>query len=279
MPQSRPRTKRLVILLATLVSILAITILAVIPMAAAARLTYDQGTKIMPDAASVLSSSKSDLDLLLGRADWILHACCDHSVTVEDSDVMQFTVGTDDPKVRNSLRSELRFKSTGYDIPTRYSARIRTQAAWPETDEFVIPMQWHAQRDLWLGEPGRFPPLEIAIENGNWVVKKAYDTNRFTLPGDKRVSRVTLAEIPFEPGKWVDWRIEAKWASDKRGSLDIWLNDEKIVSDRGPNAYVDAVAPYWKLGTYRPQQAKRGTPAPPISIGFRDIELEVGTLQ
>ena len=88
MPQSRPRTKRLVILLATLVSILAITILAVIPMAAAARLTYDQGTKIMPDAASVLSSSKSDLDLLLGRADWILHACCDHSVTVEDSDVM-----------------------------------------------------------------------------------------------------------------------------------------------------------------------------------------------
>lgn len=274
MLQSRPRTQRLVIYFAALVVLAFLAVFVVVPAAAAWRMTYASGTTISPDAGSVLSAETDDMALISGAA-FILHGCCEHSVTSEAEDVLRFTVKTDDQKVRGSLRSELRFKSSGYDVPTRYTARIRPQAEWPDTDEFVIPMQWHAQRDMWLGEPGRFPPLEVAIEDGRWIVKKAYDTSRFTMPGDKTVTRETLAEVPFEPGEWTDWRIEARWAADQSGTLDIWKDGEQIVSDRGPNAYVDAVGPYWKLGTYRPQQAKRGTQAEPISIDFADIALSV----
>lgn len=222
-----------------------------------------------------MDASTSDSSLVVDGENYILQSCCPHSATSPAPGVTRFTVRYDDPKVKGSLRSELRFKSTGYETPTTYSAKIRPQSPWPSRDEFVIAMQWHAQKDMWLGEPGRFPPLEFSIEDGEWVIIKSYDTNLITLPNDKEVERVTLARLPFEPGEWVDWKITASWSTGETGRLDIWKDGNKVVSDSGPNAYWDAVGPYWKLGTYRPQQAKRITRAEPVSIDFSDIRLAV----
>ena len=249
-------------------------LLVVIPWFAAGRLTMAPGTQIAIAPADVSSARNRDMALVRGD-DFVVQECCAHSASAVDPQTTRYEVRYDDPKVKGSLRSELRFRSTGFHVPTTYEAEVRPNGPWTDPGELVIPMQWHAQKDLWLGEPGRYPPLEFAIKDGRWAIIKSYNTSLFTAPWDKTVQRETLATAPFVPGRWTKWKIVAEWAADETGRIDVWLDGEQIASDRGPNAYRDAVGPYWKLGTYRPRLAENVAPAVPIAIDFRGVTLTV----
>lgn len=233
---------------------------------------YEPGDTVAIDFAASPDRARSEVGLLTGRGDFYVQQCCAHSFAhpvVNGAKAALFTVGVDDPHVKGNFRSEARLLSNRLGRPATYSLVSATAASWPRSDQRVIVAQWHGADDFFLLEPGRYPPLELAIEGDRWVILKAWDTRlRSTAdtPGSTE-GRQLIGSAPFSPGSDVGWRFEVLWSTGANGYVRAYKDGRLVAHDCGPNALRDYVGPYMKFGVYVPEWKKE----PDRVIGRRQV--------
>ncbi len=227
--------------------------------------------------------ASSSIDLLLGNGDFALQRCCPHSTAVinpasrPDESYRSFTVKPSDTKVKGNYRSEMRFRSNPLGSRVIYKADIFVPKDWKASKERVIALQWHGSKDFFLLEPGRVPPLEIAIQQGKWTFQKSWD--RMLRSSSSRRGNVEgikeLGHAPAIAGAWNKFDIFVHWSTGKEGQIKIWLNGKKIVDHTGPNAHKDLLGPYMKAGVYIPGWGYRGIEkdVPERSLIFDNIVI------
>lgn len=116
------------------------------------------------------------------------------------------------------------------------------------SEESIV--QWQAKPDLAMGETWRSPPMLLGILNDRFVLEIRSDASQVTVQGNFTFTRIDLG--PVDKEVWHDWVFHIKWAYDNTGMLEVW-KDKKLVLTRNnqPNAYNDAMSPYFKVGVYK----------------------------
>ncbi len=75
-------------------------------------------------------------------------------------------------------------------------------------------------------------------------------------------------ENPALVGEWTDFNYHIRFAKDKTGVLEVWMNDEKIVDYSGQLSYSDDMnSSYFRLGLYRDAYLV------PMIVYFDDFQL------
>lgn len=205
-------------------------------------------------------SHTKDSDLLF-NSNYSVQICCEHSLQLSpeqsfanEANSLRFEVRPNDPRVKGSKRSEIRFRPDPYGKIMRYSARLYVPEDWETSNQRVIALQWHGTRDIHLREGGRVPPLEFFIENGEFHVEKSWDTRQhsgFAKQVDVEGRRI-LWSAPIQPGIWEDFEFLVKWSHDEDGEISMSRNGDIMLTDTGPNAHNDLIGPYLKFGVYVP---------------------------
>lgn len=251
---------------AVILACLVLAFSAVLALFAYARLMqYRPGEAVTVDFARETSQAGGQFDFLLGRGDFYLQTCCATSISYPVLDrrrVAAFRLRGRDHPVRGNFRAEGRLRSNPLGREAVYDFALSTPAVWPISNQRVIVAQWHATDDFFLLEPGRFPPLELAIEGNRWVIYKAWDARlRSADEGHGNTQgRALIGSAPFTPGRLVHWRIETRWATSAEGYVRAYKDGQLISDDQGPNAFRDLVGPYMKFGVYVPDWKKHIDP-------------------
>lgn len=219
---------------------------------------YEPGDEVSIDFAAAPAEARSELGLLIGQGDFYLQRCCANSVSHPLNNgkrVALFRVSATDRSVKNNLRAEARLLSNRVGREAVYHVILATPASWQPSPQRVLVTQWHGTNDFFVLEPGRFPPLELAIEGDRWVVLKAWDARRRSknVGGGNTQGRQVIGSVPFSPGKEVDWRFDVRWSTGSDGHVRAYKDGLLVVDDKGPNAFNDFVGPYMKFGVYVPQ--------------------------
>jgi hypothetical protein len=124
-----------------------------------------------------------------------------------------------------------------------YGFSIYLPGSWASDRSPEIVTQWHQESDI-----GGSPPLAMMTRNGNWEILQAWTGN----------SAGTATPIGrYETGRWTDWVVHVKWASDASGLLQIWKNGQLVpgfANKAGKTTY-DVVPgnqyTYMKIGLYK----------------------------
>lgn len=132
-----------------------------------------------------------------------------------------------------------------------YSFRTYLGEPWKKSSQNEVIAQWHSTRDEFLGDTnGRGPPLALRIIDGYFRFSYGWDASLRST--DKHLARYTLWYGPLVTGRWLDWRIRARWSYENDGILQIWMDGVLIVDHKGPNTYNDIRGVYLKIGSYHP---------------------------
>lgn len=199
----------------------------------------------------------STIDLVWPGVHYSFQTCCDESTAIIDDvagrPARSFTIRPDDPLVKGSHRSEIRFRPNALGQEAWYRGELFVPEDWRPSPVRVTIMQWHGTRDVFLFERGRTPPLQLEIIDNRWEVVKSWD-ERFLTPVDAPAGRgrETIASAPIKRGQWVEWTFQVDWTTDEAGVVRAWLDGDLLVEDRGPNAHKDLIGPYMKAGVYVP---------------------------
>jgi hypothetical protein len=131
-------------------------------------------------------------------------------------------------------------------------------------------MQWHGSKDTFLFEPGKYPPLDLAIVNRRWEITRSWDHRiRTTKTKTGNVEGMALVGgTPMRVGQWAHWVFHVHWSTTDAGRVEAWLDGRKIADVKGPNAHRDLIGPYFKAGVYVPGWGYRG-----IEQGIRERVL------
>lgn len=112
------------------------------------------------------------------------------------------------------------------------------------------------------------------IVNDRFVLDLRSDANAITR-SEPKLTRIDLGPVKKEV--WNDWVIHAKWAWDNTGILEVWKDNELIISRKNtPNCYNDLTYPYFKMGIYKWEWASRSTPSVQKRVYFAD-EVTIAT--
>jgi glycosyltransferase involved in cell wall biosynthesis len=112
-----------------------------------------------------------------------------------------------------------------------------------------IVAQWHATPDP--GEVWRSPPLAFSVSNRKLEVRAAQSAKPIQTSNDGKKFSI-LTDYPLESGCWHDFVVHVRFNYKSGGYVDIWHQQEKIVSYRGPIGYNDEAGVFFKAGIYRP---------------------------
>lgn len=189
-----------------------------------------------------------------------LELCCDHSATFIQRETggtaLAFEVNKTDPDIKNRKRAEIRAKAHFMGDHFRYEFEMMIDSAWTFDEIPVTVTQWHAVPDRWLGETGVAPPLRIIVKGNHYIITQQWDAkkiSRFLNQAAQPEGGIVLWTGDIHPGVWESWRFEIRWNfAGEDGITRIWRNDELIAERNGPNAYNDALAPFFKIGIYIP---------------------------
>lgn len=226
---------------------------------------YEPADAVVIDFAGTPREAMSEVGLLLGKGDFLLQTCCAHSIAyplVGGRRVAAFGLQAGDHPVKGNFRSEARLRSNRVGREAAYDFELSTPRDWPASAQRVIVAQWHGTDDRFLLEPGRFPPLELAIEGDSWRLYKAWDARlRSHDEGHGNTQgRKLIGSAPFTPGLPVSWRVEVRWSPTDDGYVRAYRNGQLFADDHGPNAFRDLVGPYMKFGVYVPDWKRRIDP-------------------
>lgn len=240
---------------------------------------YAPGDRVNINFAKTPSEATNEFALLTRNGDFFIQRCCASSVAypvVDGSRVALFRIHVTDPIVKNNFRSEARLLANRLGREAVYHVVLGTPAAWIPSPQRVLVTQWHGANDFFLLEPGRFPPMELAIQGRDWVVFKAWDA-RWRSKDDgygNTQGRRLIGTVPFEPGKEVDWRFDVRWSTGADGFVRAYKDGRLVVDDRGPNAFNDLVGPYMKFGVYVPQWKGK----PDYHVAERDVYFRLASM-
>jgi len=206
--------------------------------------------------------------------------CCGHSARVVDAPLLpgkkaaSFELRFDDDPIKGSKRSEFRLAATHFGEEYEYRFKIFVAPDWVPDEPATILMQMHNVPDLWKGEFGLAPPLDLEIDRDAWVIRGARGKtpNWFDRHGDIVEEAIWRAPVDF--GTWTDWRMRVRWSTGADGYVVIEKDGAKIVRREGANSYDNLLAPYMKFGVYVPAWKKMTSP--PLvtrrTAQFADIE-------
>jgi hypothetical protein len=147
----------------------------------------------------------------------------------------------DVPSFGGGERSEVR-ASSAFDVQrgdeTWYSWSTRfgdAGGSFPHATGWgLIVMQWHSNEGS--------PPLSIHAEGG-----------KVSLQNDRR-GGYTHNVCSIDAGRWHDYVLYVKWASDNSGLVEMWRDGAKLASYNAANC-VGAERNYLKMGIYRANQS------------------------
>jgi len=158
------------------------------------------------------------------------------------------------PKVYRGLVAQYRHEPFGEDRWYVFSTYLAEP--WPANETNEVIAQWHGTRDKVFGDvPSRGPPVAIRIYGDRFRITHGADPNFVST--EKWLARYSLWSGPLVTGRWLRWRVQARWSHEEDGRLRIWLNGNLIVDHTGPNAYNDLRGVYLKLGPYHPDRHRR----------------------
>ena len=119
-----------------------------------------------------------------------------------------------------------------------------------DSSKQTVIAQWHDVPDVSAGERFRNPPLSLMTKDN-----KFYVSNKWASAEVNTNSEIDGEEVfdlgAYQEHIWYDWTVHVKWSHQDDGFIEIWKNDELVVSKVGPNTYNDAFAPYLRLGIYQ----------------------------
>ena len=174
-------------------------------------------------------------------------------------DVARFQVHNYDAPTWSGMRTELVAADNPLNTELWYSFGVLIPdkvkgAEWPVTVFQILD-----QPDI--GENGtRYPTLNIAVDATNSMrIFNSYDSDLITTTaGVKPVPNVDyvhreLAAWELVPGAWNYITMQAIWASDDTGLMNIWRNGDLVFSENNhPNTFNDKLGVYAKIGVYAP---------------------------
>ena len=189
-----------------------------------------------------------------------LEACCKHSYNYSTSKYYngrqsaKFELRRQDKDVHQGKRAELAayIEKPGGDNWYRFQMFIPDD--WKnDPNSFEIITQWHGYPDFHLGETWRSPPLFMAIKGNKINIETRWDSKKVTLKNiPQGQSTLWSGKLDDVKGKWVNWTFRIKWSYLKDGIVEVWKNQQKIISRKGANSYNDERGVYLKIGIYKP---------------------------
>jgi hypothetical protein len=210
--------------------------------------------------------------------------CCAHSAQIvtgsarQGRHALRMRLDAADPLVRASYRAEIRFPSTWRGSENDYAFSVFVPSDWVDDTTFTVA-QWHGVPDRWLGEAHQPPPLELLLGRGQWVLSCAWDARpvigTLFLHRQPRHHDHPL-RIPIERGRWVDWAFHVRWACDRTGVLSVSKDGVEVWRRSGPNAYNDAIGPYFKFGVYEIDWLHRHPTVSSRRLDFDAIRVDQG---
>lgn len=132
-----------------------------------------------------------------------------------------------------------------------YGFSIYVPAPFVADNLWELVAQWHSVPDPEDDQSGLNPPVGLSFDGANYKFVNRYSTSSTTTQDNRFIALSTLVG-PVEPGKWTDWVMNVKWsATEGEGFLRLWKNGKVVVDIKGPNTYLDATGPYFKMGIYK----------------------------
>ncbi len=152
-----------------------------------------------------------------------------------------------------TARSEIQLMQSGVCntlMYYRWDFKIPTE--YVESGDWQIIGQFHDQPDESIGETwGNYaknsPPLAIKYKNGNVIVAVySWDSS----------SVMDIAVKKIAKDKWNTIVLRTYWSVGENGSIEAWLNGEKIQASNGQTIYYgrncfNKACNYLKIGLYR----------------------------
>lgn len=184
--------------------------------------------------------------------------CCKAAAVVVDApswsskSAARFQINFDDPLVKGSHRSEFRLKATGFHRLYEYKFKIFVPPDWQSDHNEVVVMQMHNVPDIWKGEWGLAPPLQLSLLDDNWVLRTAWGRVPTWVDRTGDIRHDIPWSRAFERGKWSSWIVRTKWSLDREGIVEVEKDGDLIFRKRGANCYDNLLAPYFKFGVYTP---------------------------
>ena len=188
--------------------------------------------------------------------------CCPHSIEIVSKapvfgkPAIKFTLNDTDAIVASGTRAEIVF---------RPESKVKVER-WYRFDLFIperyendpleeIIAQWHEMPDFSRGENWRSPPISLMQKDDKWFLFLRWSADTVNTNATASAKRIELGNMEKE--KWIQWIFHLKFSWEQDGLVEIWKNQEKILTYNGPNNYNDLVGNYFKLGIYKPQWTRR----------------------
>lgn len=161
----------------------------------------------------------------------------------------------EDPDVHGSRRAEVRLDSNIGKFEIGEEAWIGFSVLVPEDyqndDSFEIIFQMHSFPDHHLGEEWRSPPLDIRIDEGEFIIHHQSDTKALTInntPEEKFKHNLDA----LETGVWNDFTLHINYQLDDSGLIELYKNGQLTYSYTGAVGYNDRTGMFTKFGVYKP---------------------------
>ena len=160
-----------------------------------------------------------------------------------------------DKDVEGSRRSEVRLDSNVGEFKIGDETWIGFSVLAPKNyqydDSFEIIFQMHSFPDFDLGEDWRSPPLDLRIDEGEFIIGHNYDTKAVTRNNTPEGrSQYNLGAL--EPGVWTDFTLHIDYQLDDSGLIELYRDGELAYSYRGEVGYNDKDGMFTKFGIYKP---------------------------
>lgn len=179
---------------------------------------------------------------------WIKQAARPGSIAIfhngsstSDYNVLQCELKKSDTVTWPNVRAEL-YK--GYSPTQTMYFRINTMSTDDLSNDGNAQTMWQTH-----GACPCSPPFSLQIANGRYLIKVLWSAiyNPTTHQGE------TVYDVgPYVPGIWVKWVIKVKWAWDNTGQLQVWKDNNEVVTRLNlPNCYNEDNYPYFKFGIYK----------------------------
>jgi len=117
-----------------------------------------------------------------------------------------------------------------------------------------IYTQWHERPDRGLGEDWRKPPAMVIMDADRGITIHGYQSSRPVNDNDNSVlwpAKGTNTSLgPVSRDTWMRFDYHIKWSYGSDGLVEVWRDNKKVFTYRGPNTYNDQSGNYWKMGIY-----------------------------